>query len=110
MCFLEKKWWVYLFSKKRFLFLHNNLLIVRMAAQQQGLVAKLLLLGDSGVGKSSIMMRFADDKFDDNMLSTAGVDFKGKTWTVDGQQLKLTIWYARRECELLHSPIGDTLK
>jgi GTPase SAR1 family protein len=68
-------------------------------AAAQGLVAKLLLLGDSGVGKSSIMTRFADDKFDENMLSTAGVDFKGKTWTIDGQQLKLTIWYAR-PCEL----------
>lgn len=58
-------------------------------------VAKLLLLGDSGVGKSSIMSRFSDNYFDENMLSTSGVDFKSREWQVDDQRLKLTIWVGR---------------
>lgn len=55
-------------------------------------VAKILLLGDSGVGKSAIMGRFTDNRFDEGLLSTAGVDFKSKLHTIDNQQLRLTIW------------------
>lgn len=36
---------------------------------------KLVLVGDSGVGKSSILMRFADNSYSDNFTSTIGVDF-----------------------------------
>ena len=36
---------------------------------------KLVLIGDSGVGKSSILIRFADNSFSDNFISTIGVDF-----------------------------------
>jgi Ras-related protein Rab-18 len=39
---------------------------------------KLLLIGDSGVGKSSMLIRFTDDTFDDQCQSTIGVDFKVK--------------------------------
>ena len=42
-------------------------------------VFKILLIGDSGVGKSSLLMRFADDIFTDNFLPTIGVDFKIRT-------------------------------
>lgn len=38
---------------------------------------KLLLVGDAGVGKSSILLRFTDDTFDEHLQSTIGVDFKG---------------------------------
>jgi len=37
---------------------------------------KVLLLGDSGVGKTSLMCRFADNEFQANLMSTAGVDFR----------------------------------
>eukprot|EP00742_Colponemidia_sp_Colp-10_P001459 GILJ01001569.1.p1 GENE.GILJ01001569.1~~GILJ01001569.1.p1 ORF type:complete len:206 (-),score=21.95 GILJ01001569.1:148-765(-) len=53
---------------------------------------KLLLVGDTGVGKSSILLRFCDDKFDEHMQSTIGVDFKVKYMEVEGRRLKVTIW------------------
>jgi len=55
-------------------------------------VLKLLLLGDSGVGKSSLMMRFADEKFVNNMISTAGVDFKNKKILIGTDEITLQIW------------------
>eukprot|EP01084_Bolivina_argentea_P032766 60660_1 len=53
---------------------------------------KLLLIGDPGVGKSSILLRFADDNFMDNYINTIGVDFRVKTLTVDEKLVKLQIW------------------
>lgn len=54
---------------------------------------KLLLIGDSGVGKSSLLHRFADDDYKDDYISTIGVDFKIKTLEEqDGKQMKLQIW------------------
>lgn len=52
---------------------------------------KLLLIGDSGVGKSSLLLRFTADTFDD-LAPTIGVDFKLKLMTLSGKRLKLTIW------------------
>lgn len=39
---------------------------------------KLLIIGESGVGKSSLLLRFTDDTFDQEISATIGVDFKGK--------------------------------
>jgi Ras-related protein Rab-18 len=40
---------------------------------------KLLIIGESGVGKSSLLLRFTDDSFDPEQAATIGVDFKVKT-------------------------------
>jgi Ras-related protein Rab-18 len=53
---------------------------------------KILIIGESGVGKSSILLRFTDDLFDAQQAATIGVDFKVKTLTVDGNKTKLAIW------------------
>eukprot|EP00744_Colponema_vietnamica_P011456 GILI01016117.1.p1 GENE.GILI01016117.1~~GILI01016117.1.p1 ORF type:complete len:219 (+),score=42.58 GILI01016117.1:108-764(+) len=53
---------------------------------------KLLLLGDSGVGKSSLLMRFSEDKFTPNFVTTIGVDFKMRTIDIDGKKVKLQVW------------------
>ncbi|XP_029428666.1 ras-related protein Rab-18-B-like isoform X3 [Rhinatrema bivittatum] len=53
---------------------------------------KLLLIGESGVGKSSLLLRFTDDHFDPQLGSTIGVDFKVKKLEVDGNPVKLAIW------------------
>jgi Ras-related protein Rab-18 len=60
-------------------------------------VFKLLLIGDSSVGKSSILLQFTDDVFDDNLTSTIGVDFKVKIIDVVQadrrvKRVKATIW------------------
>ncbi|KQJ96947.1 ras-related protein RABC2a [Brachypodium distachyon] len=54
---------------------------------------KILLIGDSGVGKSSLLVSFvAAATLDDDITPTIGVDFKIKFLTVGGKKLKLTIW------------------
>jgi len=53
---------------------------------------KLLLIGDSGVGKSCLLLRFAEDAFTDSYLSTIGVDFKIRTIEFEGKTVKLQIW------------------
>jgi len=53
---------------------------------------KLLLLGDGGVGKTSLMLRFSEDKFSSSLMSTAGVDYKTQHLEVDGKKVKLQIW------------------
>ncbi|KAH7817194.1 Rab1e [Monocercomonoides exilis] len=53
---------------------------------------KILIIGDSGVGKSSILTRFADDNFSESYISTIGVDFKFRTVEIDGKIVKLQIW------------------
>jgi len=53
---------------------------------------KLLLLGDSGVGKSCLLLRFSDDSFTPSFITTIGIDFKIKTIALDGTRIKLQIW------------------
>eukprot|EP00300_Choanocystis_sp_HF-7_P037529 c53702_g1_i1.p1 GENE.c53702_g1_i1~~c53702_g1_i1.p1 ORF type:complete len:203 (+),score=39.00 c53702_g1_i1:40-648(+) len=55
-------------------------------------IFKVLLIGDAGVGKSSILLRFVDNTFSESIGSTIGVDFKAKIMTIQGQRIKLTIW------------------
>ena len=54
---------------------------------------KLLLIGDSGVGKSCLLLRFADDMYTETYISTIGVDFKIRSIEMNGgKTAKLQIW------------------
>jgi Ras-related protein Rab-18 len=53
---------------------------------------KILIIGESGVGKSSLLLRFTDDMFDPMLSATIGVDFKVKTINVNDNKMKLAIW------------------
>ena len=47
-------------------------------------IFKILLIGDAGVGKSSILLRFTDDAFEEHLASTIGVDFKADSACQEG--------------------------
>lgn len=53
---------------------------------------KFLVVGDSGVGKTSLLVRYCDDTFQTDYLSTIGVDFKIKRIEHNGQPITLNIW------------------
>ena len=50
-----------------------------------------MIIGDSGVGKSCLLIRFADDAFSESYITTIGVDFRFRTLTVDDTSVKLQI-------------------
>ncbi|KAJ9600927.1 hypothetical protein L9F63_000874, partial [Diploptera punctata] len=57
------------------------------------LTCKVMLLGDSGVGKTCLLVRFRDGLFlSGNFISTVGIDFRNKVVTVDQSKVKLQIW------------------
>lgn len=61
------------------------------AAQYDTLI-KLLLIGDSGVGKSCLLLRFSEDSFQTSFITTIGIDFKIRTIDMDGKRVKMQIW------------------
>jgi len=64
---------------------------IRMAKTYDYLF-KLLLIGDSGVGKTCVLFRFSEDAFNATFISTIGIDFKIRTIELDGKKIKLQIW------------------
>lgn len=65
---------------------------------------KLVLIGDTGVGKSCLLLRFADDAFTESYISTIGVDFRFRTVKVDGAWLSTgresCVWRAGKTVKL----------
>mmetsp|Transcript_28542 Transcript_28542/g.50253 ORF Transcript_28542/g.50253 Transcript_28542/m.50253 type:complete len:206 (+) Transcript_28542:72-689(+) len=53
---------------------------------------KLVIIGDAGVGKSSLLLRFTEDNFSTNYISTIGVDFRFRTLNIKKKIVKLQIW------------------
>ena len=63
-----------------------------VSTQEYDYLFKVLMIGNSGVGKSCLLLRFADDQFQENFMPTIGVDFKIRTLNVDEKVCKLQIW------------------
>ncbi|XP_071781365.1 ras-related protein Rab-15-like [Centroberyx gerrardi] len=61
-------------------------------AKQYDVLLRLLILGDSGVGKTCLLRRFTENEFHPSHISTIGVDFKMKTLEIDGIKVRVQIW------------------
>ncbi len=57
--------------------------------QDYDFLFKILLIGNSAVGKSSLLLRFSDNVFNESFLPTIGVDFKIRTFELQGKTVKL---------------------
>lgn len=56
------------------------------------LVIKILTIGDSAVGKTCLLMRYASDTFSPTFITTIGIDFKVKYADIDGKRIKMQLW------------------
>lgn len=55
-------------------------------------MAKVIIIGDSGIGKTNLITRFCESNFRESYVATIGVDFKVKTINVSNRRYKLQIW------------------
>jgi len=62
------------------------------ASSAYDLLAKVLVIGDSGIGKTCLLLRFCENSFTTSHLATIGIDFKMKTIDVEGKRVKVQIW------------------
>lgn len=70
---------------------------------------KLVLVGDSGVGKTSILLKYFDDKFNANSNTTIGIDYKSKIVIKNGQRINLRVWDTAGQ-EKFHSNLSAYIK
>nr|VVW89129.1 unnamed protein product [Nymphaea colorata] len=62
------------------------------AKESVDILAKLIIIGDSGVGKTNLILSFVGERFKESYVATIGVDFKARTLEMDGKKVKLQIW------------------
>lgn len=67
-----------------------------VADQNFDYMFKLLIIGNSSVGKTSFLFRYADDSFTSAFVSTVGIDFKVKTVYRNEKRVKLQIWVSAK--------------
>lgn len=60
--------------------------------EKENVELKILIIGESGVGKTSILQRFIEDNFKGSFASTIGVDFRSKKIQVGNKEVELQIW------------------
>lgn len=62
------------------------------AGEGEEYLFKIVVIGDSAVGKSNLLSRFARDEFDQNSKATIGVEFQTQVVQVDGKEVKAQVW------------------
>ena len=65
---------------------------VKKSQKDHDYFIKVVLLGNSAVGKSCLMVRYSEATFKENYVNTIGVDFRFKTVLIDGARVKIQIW------------------
>merc|ERR1711968_199013 len=65
---------------------------IKMSGEEYDYLFKVVLIGDSGVGKSNLLTRFTRDEFKQDSKSTIGVEFATQTIQVDKKTVKAQIW------------------
>jgi Ras-related protein Rab-8A len=55
-------------------------------------MAKVIIIGDSGIGKTVLITRFCEDNFKTSYVATIGVDFKVKNMTIQDRKYRMQIW------------------
>ena len=63
-----------------------------MSEEDYEMMVKIILIGDSAVGKTNIMSKYLKGEFQENTKATVGVEFGSKQFTVEGHQVKAQIW------------------
>ena len=63
-----------------------------MADEDYDMMAKIILIGDSSVGKTNIMSKYLKNQFQENSKATVGVEFGSKLFSVEGHNIKAQIW------------------
>jgi small GTP-binding protein len=60
---------------------------------EKPIIAKIAILGDSNVGKTALLIRYAEDRFEENTPATIENDYKLKELDYHGTKMKLQIWF-----------------
>ncbi|XP_022335244.1 ras-related protein Rab-10-like [Crassostrea virginica] len=64
----------------------------RTMSKRYDVLLRLLLIGETGVGKTCVLCRYASEEFIDSHITTIGIDFKMKTISLGGKTIKVQIW------------------
>lgn len=64
----------------------------RKQEEKYDYLVKVVIIGDSAVGKTNILLRYVNEEYKMTHITTIGVDFKIKTVTIDGVKIKMQIW------------------
>ena len=63
-----------------------------MDSKDNTVKVKFLMLGSSGVGKTSLLLRFTEDKFSNNFVTTLGVEYKQKQLEINNTNVIIQVW------------------
>jgi small GTP-binding protein len=70
----------------------NNSQALKTGDKDYDYFAKVVIVGDSAVGKTNLLLRFVNGEYVTTHITTIGIDFKVKTLKVNGKRLKIQLW------------------